>query len=831
MPIREIERLLSFALVGPKPLAMKRTALLLAVLFYSQISFAQFTILGTVTGEDDNPLPGAYVYVANTNLGTSSNASGVYKLELKEGTYTLVVDYIGYKETIDTVQVSSDLSINYRLEISPFLTDEFVVEATRVGLNAPFTHENVKKQQLEAVNFGQDLPILLNQSVSMVTTSDAGAGVGYTGMRIRGSDATRINVTVNGVPLNDAESHGVFWVNMPDFSSTTDNIQIQRGVGTSSNGAASFGASVNLQTTGFDSSTFVEINNSYGSFNTHRHNIVYNSGLVSKHLNFEGRLSYIGSDGYIDRSASSLRSYYVSGGYYRKKMMIKGVIFHGKELTQQAWWGTPESRLKNDDPAMLIHAANNGLDPDQTENLLRSGRTYNYYTYANEVDNYAQSHYQLISGYQLTTDLHMNVTGHFTRGLGYFEQSKSDEDYADYGLDYPVIGVDTLRNTDVIVRRWLDNHFYGGVYSLQYTPGKLNITLGGSYNEYIGEHYGEIIWSEVALNTEIGEQYYFSESKKSDISNYLKAQYRLGNVQFYADMQYRYIEYNSQGIDNDQRPIAINRHYNFINPKIGASWRINQSQFAYFSAARASREPVRSDFTDASPGVIPQPEYLTNLEVGWQYRQQRFTFKANGYYMLYKDQLVLTGEVNDVGAPIRTNVDESYRAGLELIAKLDLGHGLYWSPNLALSTNKISEFNETVIDYTNGYDVIYVNHQNTDIAFSPWLVAGSEIGYSSKVGVRVALRTKIVGKQYLDNTSNDARAIDPYWTNDVVLSYSIPSNHWKDLELSVMVNNILDHQYVSNGYTYGYIYGDLITENFYYPQAGVNWMASVKWRF
>ena len=810
---------------------MKRILFSLTLLFLSQIGFGQHTVLGTVTGNDDKPLPGAHLYVANTNLGTSSNAAGVYKLDLPDGAYTVVVDFIGYKETIDTIQVNGNLSIDYKLELSPFLTDEFVVEATRAGLNAPFTHENINERQIEAVNFGQDLPILLNQSVSMVTTSDAGSGVGYTGMRIRGSDATRINVTVNGVPLNDAESHGVFWVNMPDFSSTTENIQIQRGVGTSSNGAASFGGSVNLQTTGFDSATFVEINNSFGSFNTHKHNVVYNSGLVSKHLNFEGRLSYIGSDGYIDRSASDLRSYYVSGGYYRKKLMVKGVVFHGKELTQQAWWGSPESRLNNDDPAMLAHAANNGLNPDQTENLLRSGRTYNYYTYANEVDNYAQTHYQLISGLQINPDLYINITGHYTRGLGYFEQSKSDEDYADYGLGYPVLGADTIKSTDVILRRWLDNHFYGGVYSIQYTRGKLDLTLGGSYNEYLGQHYGEIIWSEVALNTEIGEEYYFSESKKSDLSNYIKAQHRLGNIQFYADLQYRYLEYKSEGIDNDQRPIAINRHYNFVNPKLGASWRINQSQFAYFSAARASREPVRNDFIDATPGVIPQPEYLTNLELGWQYQKQRFKFKANGYYMLYKDQLVLTGEVNDVGAPIRTNVDESYRAGLEIIAKVDLQHGLYWRPNAALSTNKISEFNETVIDYTNGFDLISQNHKNTDIAFSPWIVAASEFGYESMVGWRVALRTKFVGIQYLDNTSKDARAIDPYWTNDIVVSYSIPSKHWKDLVISAMVNNVLDHQYESNGYTYGYIYGDLVTENFYYPQAGANWMASVKWRF
>jgi len=810
---------------------MKRIFLLFTIVLLSHFVNAQVTILGTITGQAGEPLVGASIYILDSRLGTTSNSSGFYKLSLAEGTHILGVDYIGYKSTIDTIALSEDMSKDYRLKINPFLSDEFVVEATRVNNNLPFTFQDISKEEIEQNNLGQDLPILLNQTVSAVTTSDAGAGVGYTGIRIRGSDATRINVTVNGVPINDAESHGVFWVNMPDFASTTNSIQIQRGVGTSSNGAAAFGASINLQTTGFDSTAFVEFNNSYGSFNTHRHNVIYNSGLVSKHFNFEGRLSYIGSDGYIDRSASNLRSYYVAGGYYRKKLMIKGVVFSGKEITQQAWWGTPQSRVEGDDASMIVHAANNGLSESQTENLLSSGRTYNYYTYKNEIDNYTQSHYQLISGFQINQNLYLNITGHYTRGLGFFEQFKEDAEFSDFGLNSPIVGTDTFTNSNVVVRRWLDNHFYGGVYSLQYDKGIFAATMGGSYNEYIGDHFGEIIWAEFAQDLEKDQRYYNSESKKADFSNYVKASLQLNNVTLLADVQYRHIDYTSAGLDNDQRPIKINRHYNFINPKLGLNLQLNSENRLYVSVARASREPVRSDFTDAAPGATPLPEFLTNGELGWNVNRPLFSFGANAYFMYYTDQLVLTGEVNDVGSPVRTNVDESYRAGLELDAIIGKNTGLYWQPNLSISQNKILEFEETILDYTNGYEVIMIKHENTDIAFSPSIISGSQLGFRTKFGLQIAVISKFVGRQFLDNTSNRNRSIDPFWTTDALINYQVNSKHWKNLELTLLVNNVFSYEYESNGYTYSYIYSDLVTENFYYPQATVNWLAGLKWRF
>ncbi|MEX2596201.1 MAG: TonB-dependent receptor [Salibacteraceae bacterium] len=811
---------------------MQKIICLIGTTLISTFSVAQsFIVSGKITGENDAPLVGASVYNAQSLAGTVTDAQGVYKLKVKAGSIPLKVEFLGYKTQVDTLEVESPFQYDVQLSLSPLMSKEFVVEATRAGETTPMAFENLSKEFIEQNNLAQDLPILLNQAVSAVTTSDAGAGVGYTGLRIRGSDATRINVTINGVPVNDAESHGVFWVNMPDFASSTENIQIQRGVGTSSNGAAAFGASINLETSTIDTVSYVEINNSYGSFNTRRHNAIFNSGLINDHFHFEGRLSYIGSDGYIDRSASDLRSYYLSGAYYGEKMMVKAMTFSGKEVTQQAWWGTPESRINGDETAMLEHAINNGLSESQTENLLTSGRTYNYYEYDNEIDNYGQDHYQLITGWQLGDHLKLNLTGHYTYGRGYFEQFKANDDLADFGLDNPVIGNDTVSTADIIVRRWLENHFYGGVYSLQYKKGRNRLTLGGSANEYIGDHFGEVIWAGLAPNNDIRDRYYESTSQKLDVSNYLKWELTLSQWRIYTDVQARLIDYQALGVDNDQRPIDVNEEYFFINPKAGVSYHINSQQSLFASISRASREPVRNDFIDAVPGVVPNPEYLTDIELGWNQRFNLFSSSVNAYYMHYTDQLVLTGEVNDVGAPVRANVNSSYRAGVEASLKIQLENGIYWQPNLTLSQNKIASFTELIYDYTEGFDVVEVEHQNTDIAFSPNIIAGSQLGYKMPFGLEVALMTKYVGKQYLDNTSDENKTISPYFVNDFRITYEPKIKALKRVQFSLLINNLLNEMYESNGYTYSYIYGSMITENFYYPQAGTNFLAGLKLRF
>lgn len=808
----------------------KNAILFLAVLFISNSAFSQtFKLSGAVFDQNNKPIKGATIQLLGLNKGVSSDNQGAYSLSLEKGAYALQVSFVGKQTVVKQIVLNQDEKADFVL-IPDLITigEGFAVQATRASEFTPVTYQEITAKEIENINLAQDLPILLNQTVSAVTTSDAGAGVGYTGLRIRGSDATRINVTVNGVPLNDPEGHGVFWVNMPDFASSTNSIQIQRGVGTSTNGAASFGASINLQTTSFEKEAFAEVNNSFGSFNTRKHNVILNSGLINKYFNVEGRLSYISSDGYIDRSAANLRSYYLAGGYYGKNLMVKAVTFSGKEVTNQAWWGTPQSRLQNDVEGMKLHALNNGYSEQQTQNLLNSGRTYNYYEYENEIDDYQQDHYQLITGWQINPYLKLSVTGHYTYGRGYFEQYKEDESFSDIGFENQVIGGDTIGSSDMILQRWLDNHFYGGVYSLEYNKGRFNATLGGAYNEYLGDHFGEVIWAEYAQGTRIRERYYFSESKKSDFSQYLKAEYSWEKWTVHADMQMRALSYTGKGTDNDQRAILIDENYLFINPKGGVSFRPNKNNQFYFSLAQASREPVRSDFIDAPDDITPKPEFLTNAELGWGRSGKVLSFSTNAFLMNYKDQLVLTGELNDVGSSLRTNVPESYRAGLEFSFEVLPYKGFFIRPNLTLSQNKIADFTEVVYDYTTGFDVLEVDHGTTDIAFSPNIIAGNALGYKTDFGLTVTWFSKYVGQQYLDNTSSPDRVLDAYFVNDLSLSYDVPFKHTKRLSINLLINNVLNEMYAANGYTYSYVVGDLITENFYYPQAGVNWLLGMK---
>lgn len=810
----------------------KNAILFLALLFVSTIAISQtFTLSGFVFDENNKPISGATIQLSELKKGVSSDENGAYSFSLEKGEYSIQVSFVGKQAVFKKVILDKDFVFSFTL-LHDLITigEGFAVEATRATEFTPVTYQEITSKDIESINLAQDLPILLNQTVSTVTTSDAGAGVGYTGMRIRGSDATRINVTVNGVPLNDPEGHGVFWVNMPDFASSTSSIQIQRGVGTSTNGAASFGASVNLQTTSFEKEAYAELNNSFGSFNTRKHNVILNSGLINKYFNVEGRLSYISSDGYVDRSAANLRSYYFAGGYYGKDLMVKAITFSGKEVTNQAWWGTPQSRLENDVDGMKLHALNNGYSDQQTQNLLNSGRTYNYYEYENEIDDYQQDHYQLITGWQINQNLKLSLTGHYTYGRGYFEQYKEDESFSDIGFDNQVIGGDTIGSSDMILQRWLDNHFYGGVYSLEYSKGRFNATIGGAYNEYVGDHFGEVIWAEYAQGTRIRERYYFSESKKSDLSQYLKAEYSWNKWTLYADMQVRALSYLGEGTDNDQRSILIDESYLFFNPKGGVSFRPNKNNQFYLSVAQASREPVRSDFIDAPEGLTPSPEFLTNAELGWGRNGKVFSFSANAFLMNYKDQLVLTGELNDVGSSLRTNVSESYRAGLEFSFEILPFKGIFIRPNLTLSQNKIADFTEVVYDYTTGFDVLEVNHGTTDIAFSPNIIAGNAFGYETDFGLTVTWFSKYVGQQFLDNTSSPDRVLDAYFVNDLSFSYEMPFKHTKRLSFNLLINNVLNEMYSANGYTYSYVVGDLITENFYYPQAGTNWLLGMKVR-
>ena len=710
--------------------------------------------------------------------------------------------------------------------------EDVTVYSTRANENTPTTYMVVDKKALNERNLGQDLPILLNFTPSLVTTSDAGAGIGYTGLRIRGSDATRINVTINGIPVNDSESHGVFWVNMPDLSSSLNSVQIQRGVGTSSNGAAAFGATVSLKTNNVSPEAFFQTDNSFGSFNTRKNNVTYNTGLINEVYNFEARLSRIVSDGFIDRSAADLKSYYLSGGRYGEKTMVKVVFFGGREITRQAWYGTPEARLTGGENEIreLIDFSSEYTTPAQLQNLRNSGRSFNYYLYDNEVDNYRQDHHQLHIGHTLSETLSLSGALHYTRGRGFFEQFRGDDDLSDYGLPNVVVGSETITESDIVRRRWLDNHFYGAAYSLNYNQNEVDVTLGGGWNEYDGDHFGEIIWVQFAGDVDIRDRYYEGNGLKRDFNTFLKVNYQLSEeLNLFGDAQVRTISYTTAGLDNDRTPYDVDTDFTFFNPKVGLTYALNSSTNVYGSYAIGNREPVRSDFTDANPGTEPKHETLKNMEIGIRSNSSDFSCEANFYHMNYENQLVVTGAVNDVGGSVRVNVPKSFRMGIELSGAYKLTDDLIWTANLTLSRNKIDQFAEIV----SGASFSEIRHSDTDISFSPNVISASDISYSPVEGFTLQLLTKYVGQQFLDNTSNGDRAIDAYLTNDIRVAYDFTIGDIRNIGLSLLVNNVLDEEYSSNGYTWGYYYGNdqLYQQNNYFPQAGRNFLMAVSLRF
>lgn len=781
-------------------------------------------------------LEGATIRLVPSDKLTVTGEQGFFQFDnLTENNYTLEVRFVGYKTFTKEVSATQKEWLTIALEEDAQLTEEVIVSATRVDDNSPTTFTTIGKSSLQKQNFGQDLPITLNWTPSLVTTSDAGAGVGYTGLRIRGSDATRINVTINGIPVNDSESQGVFWVNTSDLSSSTQSVQIQRGVGTSTNGAGAFGASVNLQTNTRQDNAYADVINAVGSFNTHRHTVAFGTGLINNRFTIDGRLSQIKSDGYIDRASSDLKSYYVAGGYYGDKTIVKAIVFGGKEVTYQAWYGVPESRLKNDTEAMEETALVEGWSQADLDRLLASGRTFNLYTYENQVDNYAQDHYQLHVSHRFTNALTANAALHYTYGRGYYEEFRADNDFEDYGLGDVVIGGDVISSTDLIRRRWLKNDFYGVTYSLNYETEKINSVLGGAFNRYDGDHFGEIIWAQVSAVPK-DYQYYLNNGKKTDFTIYWKNTIQFGEkLSAFVDLQYRHVGYRASGKENKQFDFSIDETFNFFNPKAGVTYSVNNAQSIFASYSVGNREPVRNDFIDALTGATPSHENLQNIEAGWRYRKNNVAFTANYYWMNYKNQLVPTGEVNDVGANIRTNVDKSYRTGIELDGTLRISNKIFWNANLTLSRNKIDQFTEVMYDYGTDFDEyneVINTYDNTDIAFSPNVIVGSGFFYTPIQSIEIGLLSKYVGDQYLDNTSNKNRTVDAYFINDVRLTYTLKPSFMREASLSLLVNNIFDVKYESNGFTYGYFAGAAeYRQNFYFPQAGTNFMLMLALRF
>lgn len=811
--------------------------ILLALTIVSTINcFAQFSVSGNVQDTTSNAVVGSTVKIVNTYKGVFTDNNGHYQLSnLKNGDYTIEVSFIGYETQQQEISISDkNVQLDFELKKSTTSLGEVIVSGTRVDQKSPFVQTTITQQELEKNNLGQDIPILLQYSPSMVSTSDAGAGVGYTGFRLRGSDATRINVTINGIPLNDAESQGVYWVNMPDFASSTENIQIQRGVGSSTNGAGAFGGSINMQTDQLNEVAYGEISGSYGSFNTHKETVKFGTGLINKNWAFDGRISNIQSDGYIDRATSDLKSYYLAAGYYGEKTSVKAITFAGKEKTYQSWWGTPQSRVEGNEEDMNTHAANNWLDSAQTYNLLNSGRTYNYYEYDNETDNYQQDHYQLHLSHQFSDKLDATVAFHYTYGRGYYEQFKKNDKYSKYGLEDLIVGNDTITRSDIIRRRWLDNNFYGATYNLNYQTQKVKITFGGAYNIYDGDHFGEIVWAEHANGTDIRDRYYDNHGLKKDFNSYLKANYLIGNkTTVFADIQVRTIDYTATGIDNNLSIISIDTNFIFFNPKAGISHQINKKIRAYASFSVGNKEPSRNDFIDNPANKQPKHETLYDYEGGVELVTQKIMLQGNFYFMDYKNQLIATGELNDVGSSIRTNVEKSYRAGFELVSSFLISKKIKLNLNATYAQNKIESFTEVLYDYTDWNNTVTIEntYNNSDIAFSPSVIGAASIEYNPFKSLNLMLQTKYVGEQFLDNTSNSSRTIEAYQTVDARISYTIFPKKMKEISFNLLINNIANTLYSSNGYTYSYIVGDMITENFYYPQAGTNFLVGMTMKF
>ncbi len=685
------------------------------------------------------------------------------------------------------------------------------LSAVRATDKTPVAKTTLSLEDIRKNNAGQDLPFLLNQTPSVIINSDAGNGIGYTGIRIRGTDASRINVTINGIPYNDAESQGTFFVDLPDIASSAGSIQIQRGVGTSSNGAGSFGGTINLSTNDIITKGSLEFNNSVGSYHSFKNTLLLNSGLLAKHFTIDARFSNIRSDGYIERAASRLRSFYISTAYIDSKNSLRLNVFSGKEKTYQAWNGIDEQTLKY----------NRRYNSAGTE---KTGEPYD-----NETDNYTQTHYQLFYNHKFSRYLKGNIAAFLTKGKGYYEQYKAGASLSNYGLPGYHDGTNIITETDLVRRLWLDNNFYGTVFSLQYQKNNTSIISGGGWNNYDGKHFGEIVWAKVQAAVPHDHRWYNLTAYKTDVSGYAKWTQKIAsNWQTFVDMQVRHIDYKINGF-RDNPALKIKNNYIFFNPKAGITFSKKNTQ-AYFSYAHAGKEPNRDDF-EAGLSTAPEAEQLHDFEAGLEQKNKNYSWGINLYYMLYKNQLVLTGKINDVGAYTRTNIPNSYRAGIELQGTYKANQWLSVNGNVSLSDNKIKNFTEYIDDYDNGGQRTNF-YKKTTIAFSPAVVAGASINIIPLKNAEINIIGKYVGRQYLDNTSQRSRSLHDYYVQDVKMSYEIKSRNINSIQFFVQANNIFAQQYEPNGYTFSYIYGgSLTTENYYLPMATLNFMAGLNVKF
>lgn len=696
--------------------------------------------------------------------------------------------------------------------------DEVVVTATKAMKGTPVAYTNFSKEQIAEKNFGQDVPYLISQTPSVIVTSDAGTGIGYTGFRVRGTDANRINITVNGVPMNDSESHTVFWVNMPDFASSVENVQIQRGVGTSTNGAASFGATIAMQTQGMSYKPYAEVSTAGGSFGTFKTTGKVSTGLLKNKFVFDARASHIQSDGFIDRASANMNSYFASGAYYGDNTMIKFQTFGSKEKTYQSWNGVSSDKLKT----------------DRTFNSCGMYTDENGVTrfYDNQTDNYQQHHYHLMATQRVGDYWNMNATLHYTRGKGYYEDYKPNSKFGSYKLPaFTDKDGNVIKRSDLVRQKWLDNHFFGAVYSANYRKDNWHLTLGAAANKYDGSHYGKVIWVKNIMNLDPDHEYYRSNGDKLDYNAFAKLNVLLTEgLNGYVDLQYRGIDYRMKGEDDKAGMLDIHKNYNFFNPKFGLNYAFAKNHNAFVSFSIANREPNRNNFTEAAENERPTFETLYDYEAGYEYRTDRFHVGANLYFMDYNNQLILTGKISEIGEALTSNIKDSYRTGIELMGGVRITNWLNWEGNVTLSQNKIKNFTEFVDDWDTG-EQITKHYDKTNIAFSPNVIANSMFNFAYK-GFNAAFNSSFVGRQYMDNTASSDRSIDPYFVNNIRFGYTFKPKFMETITVDFTVNNLFNEQYETNGWVYSYFEGGVRKkDDGYFTQAGTNFMGRLVMRF
>lgn len=800
-------------------------------------AFGQHAIKGKVLDENGDALYGASVVIQNSSLGNTTDKSGSFTFEnLTQKSYTLKVSFIGYKS--ETLQVSVDKDVTVKLQSKSVSMNEVMVTSLRATDKSPVAYSNLDKETLSKSNLGQDIPYLLSQTPSFVTSSDAGTGIGYTNFRIRGTDASRINITINGIPYNDADEQGAYWVDLPDFTSSVESVQVQRGVGTSTNGAGAFGANISMQTDNYAQKASGEASVSAGSFNSLKETVKASSGLINGHWAIDTRLSSIKSDGYIDRGWVDMKSYFVQAGYYSEKTTVKFVTFGGIEKTYHAWDGVPKDSL-------TTHRTYNPCG------FMGNDATGNPLYYQNQTDNYTQTNYQLLGVHTFSTELSLNVGLHYTRGDGYYEEYKQDQSLKKYALSsYKLNDSTTIKRSDLVRQKKMGNDFGGAVFSLNYQKDKLTAQLGGAMNCYSGEHWGDAIWVKNYLGDILPiTEYYRSSVTKWDVNIYLKANYEiLPKLNVYGDLQYRRVSYKLQGTNDEwddaisaMQILDVDKKFNFLNPKLGAFYRPNDNSDVFASFAIANREPTRTNYTDGTAATAPTNETLYDSEVGYKFHNEIYSIGVNGYFMSYRNQLILTGKVNDIGEMLTENIPTSYRSGIELMGSVKPLDWLRWDASVTVSHSRIIDFKEYVDVYDNDIDYNWLGQQinslaNTPIAFSPELMGNSMLIFT-KDNFEAGLQSVYVGKQYVDNTGSIDRSLSAYFVNNLRLSYNLPVKGIRGIAFTFMVNNLFNEQYISNAWVYSSYFHPNATTNDrsddfgYYPQAGTNFLAGVTVKF